>query len=185
MDIDVTLRELGPVDIGPITAAIDQLDEAAWVSNQLRQTEYEVHQQTRSIVLCFTDGDGWPNIDVTQEAGWDLLAEQAVPIMHKIIADHYPPGGSIIRAMLAKLLAGNVIKTHVDHHPSFHAGHRIHVPVTTNKRVRFMIDGQPHQLKAGEAYEINNQKSHSVMNKGSEDRITFIFDYVPPDRIAR
>lgn len=31
------------------------------------------------------------------------------------------------------------------------------------------------------AYEINNQKTHSVMDKGSEDRITFIFDYVPRD----
>ena len=46
-----------------------------------------------------------------------------------------------------------------------------------------MIDGRPYQLKVGQAYEINNQKMHSVMNKGSEDRITFIFDYVPPDLI--
>ena len=46
-----------------------------------------------------------------------------------------------------------------------------------------MIDGQPHQLKVGQAYEINNQKMHSVMNKGSEDRITFIFDYVPPENV--
>ena len=55
------------------------------------------------------------------------------------------------------------------------------MPITTNPRVRMMIDGQPHQLKVGEAYELNNQKTHSVMNKGSEDRITFIFDYVPPE----
>jgi hypothetical protein len=31
----------------------------------------------------------------------------------------------------------------------------------------------------GKAYEINNQRNHSVMNNGSEDRITFIFDYLP------
>ena len=185
MDIDVTLRELGPVDIGPITEAINNLDDSAWQSNKTRQSEYEVHRHTESIVLVFTDGNGWPNIEVTKEAGWDLLAEQAVPLMHKIIEDHYQPGGSIIRAMLAMLIAGRTIKTHIDHHPSFHAGHRIHVPITTNNRVRFMIDGQPHQLKAGEAYEINNQKSHSVMNKGDEGRITFIFDYVPPDRVSR
>jgi hypothetical protein len=47
-----------------------------------------------------------------------------------------------------------------------------------------MIDGQPFQLKVGEAYEINNQMTHSVMNKGGEDRITFIFDYVPRERVA-
>jgi hypothetical protein len=47
-----------------------------------------------------------------------------------------------------------------------------------------MIDGQPYQLKVGEAYELNNQKTHSVMNKGADDRITFIFDYVPPEQVA-
>ena len=64
-------------------------------------------------------------------------------------------------------------------HPSFAAGHRIHVPITTNPRVRFTIDGRPCRMEIGQAYEINNQKMHSVMNGGTEDRITFIFDYLP------
>ena len=54
---------------------------------------------------------------------------------------------------------------------------------STNPRVRFMIDGRPVQLEVGQAYEINNQKTHSVMNKGDTDRIHFIFDYVPPAAI--
>jgi hypothetical protein len=48
-----------------------------------------------------------------------------------------------------------------------------------------MIDGVPYQPEVGKAFELNNQKRHSVMNKGDDDRITFIFDYVPPDRIDR
>lgn len=48
-----------------------------------------------------------------------------------------------------------------------------------------MIEGRPHQFEVGQAYEINNQKTHSVANKGAEDRITFIFDYVPPDELGR
>ena len=47
-----------------------------------------------------------------------------------------------------------------------------------------MIDGKPYRLEVGQAYEINNQQTHSVINSGSEDRITFIFDYLPPDQIA-
>jgi aspartyl/asparaginyl beta-hydroxylase (cupin superfamily) len=107
-----------------------------------------------------------------------------VPLMHDIIRKHYPPGGTIIRAMAAKLAAGGKIKPHHDKHPSFHCGHRIHVPITTNPRVRFMIEGRPYQFTVGQAYELNNQKQHSVMNKGTEDRITFIFDYVPPGPLA-
>jgi aspartyl/asparaginyl beta-hydroxylase (cupin superfamily) len=87
--------------------------------------------------------------------------------------------------MAAKLLTGGKITPHIDAHESFRRGHRIHIPITTNKRVRFMIDGRPNQLQVGQAYEINNQKQHSVMNKGKEDRITFIFDYVPPQQLGR
>lgn len=185
MDIGEPLNELGEIDIEDLRAAILGLDEESWHQNLHRQQEYEVHKSTKSVVLVFTDGSGWPNIEVTKEAGWDQLAGVAVPVMHQIIADHYPPGGTIIRAMAAKLLAGKVIRPHNDKHPSFHHGHRIHVPITTNSRVRFIIDGRPYRLEVGNAYELNNQKNHSVMNKGSEDRITFIFDYVPVNHIDR
>jgi hypothetical protein len=35
-------------------------------------------------------------------------------------------------------------------------------------------------MSPGRAYEINNQKMHSVMNRGKQARISFIFDYFPP-----
>lgn len=183
MDIDVPLKELGAVAIDSLREAILSLPPAAWLENQQRQQDYDVHRRTESIVLIFTDGAGWPDITLTRESGWDLLSSVAVPLMTGIIKNHYEPGGTIIRAMAAKLLPGEVISPHRDAHPSFHHGHRIHVPIKTNPRVRFMIAGRPYKMKVGEAYEINNQKTHSVMNKGGEERINFIFDYVPPKLI--
>jgi hypothetical protein len=184
MDIDVPLRELGEFDSTALRTAILSQDEAAWHEDQYRQDTYDVHYDTESIVLVFTSGANWPNPEISNEPGWARLADVAMPLMHSIIDKHYPKGGTIIRAMAAKLLAGGIIKPHVDHHPSFHCGHRIHVPITTNPRVRFMIDGRPHQFQVGQVYELNNQQQHSVMNKGEEDRITFIFDYVPPGPLA-
>jgi len=184
MDIDVPLRELGEIDSTPLRDAILSQEEAAWHEDEFRQQSYDVHLETQSIVLVFTDGKNWPKSDVIKEPGWERLADVAVPLMHGIIDAHYPKGGTIIRAMAAKLLAGGKIKPHQDSHPSFHCGHRIHVPITTNPRVRFMIEGRPYQFRVGEAYELNNQKQHSVANKGTEDRITFIFDYVPPGPLA-
>jgi hypothetical protein len=183
MDIDGPLRELGALTTDPLREAILSLPPAAWLDNQQRQQDYDVHRRTESVVLIFTDGTGWPDITLTRESGWDLLSDVAVPLMTGIIKNHYPPGGTIIRAMAAKLLPREVITPHRDSHPSFHRGHRIHVPIKTNPRVRFMIDGRPFKMKVGEAYEINNQKTHSVMNKGTEERINFIFDYVPPELI--
>ena len=185
MDIGVPLRELGEYDIGALRDLILAQDDAAWLGNTYRQQQYDVHQMTNSIVMIFTDGSGWPNIEVQRQAGWDILAELAIPLMHRILADHYPPGGTIIRAMAARLEAGGIIKPHRDKHPSFHYGHRIHIPISTNPRVRFMIDGRPYKFEVGKVYEINNQEQHSVMNKGKEDRINFIFDYVPPQHLGR
>jgi len=184
MDIGVPLRELGEVDSGALRESILQQNADAWNENEYRQEEYDVHRYTESIVLLFTDGSNWPDIEVSKQPGWNRLADVALPVMQSIVADHYEPGGTIIRAMAAKLLSGGRINPHYDSHPSFFCGHRIHVPITTNPRVRFMIDGRPYQFEVGQAYELNNQMTHSVMNKGAEDRITFIFDYVPPNQVA-
>ncbi len=185
MDIGQPLRELGAVDMTALADAVLAQGGDAWHENDHRQNAYEVHRDTESIVLVFADSNAWPELVVQKMPGWDRLVDVAVPLMHSIIAQHYPPGGTIIRAMAAKLKAGGKITPHRDSHPSFHKGHRIHVPITTNRRVRFSIDGRPYQFEVGQAYEINNQKTHSVANKGSEDRITFIFDYVPPAELGR
>lgn len=182
MDIGIPLRELGEVDMAALRDVILQQEDSAWNENQYRQQAYDVHTDTKSIVMIFCDGD-WPQMSVSKEAGWDRLADAALPVMRKILEDHYPPGGTIIRAMAAKLVAGGRITPHFDSHQSFRFGHRIHIPITTNPGVRFMIDGRPYQFEIGKGYEINNQKTHSVMNRGKEDRITFIFDYVPPNHI--
>ena len=178
MDIEGTLRELGPVDSTALIEAVLAQDEEAWKANEYRQNAYAVHTQTESLVMVFCDG--WPEMKITKEAAWDALKEPAVPLMRHIINHHYEPGGTVIRAMAAKLKAGGIISPHRDTHQSFIHSHRIHIPITTNPGVRFMINGRPHRFEIGNAYEINNQQNHSVMNSGREDRITFIFDYLPP-----
>ena len=183
MDIGTPLKELGDIDTSALKEVILRAEEKDWLDNSYRQQVYDVHTQTHSLVMLFTTGEGWPDIEVRKESAWNLLADAAVPLMESLLKQHYSVGGTIVRAMAAKLLAGGIIKPHLDGHPSFHAGHRIHVPITTNSRVRFMIDGQPYKFEVGKAYEINNQKIHSVMNKGKEDRITFIFDYIPEKKL--
>ncbi len=179
MKIDQPIKELGSIDIKKLRTAILKQEETAWQENQFRQSEYAVHAQTETLVLMFCDDENWPNLDVTKEAGWDRLSEHAIPIMHEVIEKHYGPGGTIIRSMAAKLKAGGRIKPHIDHLNSFRISHRIHIPITTNDRVRFMLDGRPYKMEVGKVYEINNQLKHGVINSGKEDRINFIFDYVP------
>ena len=181
MNIDVPLRNLGAIDTTDLREAIFDQEDAAWHEDESRQKTYYMHDQTRSLILLTLDDTKWPDRPVTKGPGWERIADVAVPVMEEIIKKHYMTGGDIVRAVVASLKAGANIKAHTDSHKSFHSAHRIHVPISTNPKVWFTVGGRPYQFKVGEAYEINNQKQHSVVNKGDEDRITFIFDYIPPD----
>ena len=181
MDIEVDQRYLGEVDIAALRETILAQDDIAWREQAIRQQSYEVHRDTESIVMLFCD-EKWPDGEVYKEAGWDRLSAVATPLIDHIIDTYYEQGGIVIRAMAAKLKAKGRIDPHRDAVKSFHMGHRIHVPITTNPSVRFTINGRPYAFEVGKAYEINNQKKHSVMNLGDDDRITFIFDYVPADQ---
>jgi hypothetical protein len=180
MDIGVPIKDWGEVDTTILREAILKQDDLAWDEDDRRQDDYDVHRQTKSIVMLFASLT-WPQVTITREKGWDRIADVANPIMAEIIERFYPPGGTIIRAVAAKLAAGGNITPHIDSLKSFAYGHRIHIPVTTNNLVRFMIDGRPYRFEIGNVYEINNLVTHSVMNAGKEDRISFIFDYIPAD----
>ena len=180
MDIGVPIKDWGEVDTTILREAVLIQDDLAWDEDDRRQDDYDVHRQTKSIVVLFASLS-WPRVTITREKGWDRIADAANPIMAEIIERFYSPGGTIIRAVAAKLAAGGNITPHIDSLKSFAYGHRIHIPVTTNNLVRFMIDGRPYRFEVGNVYEINNQMTHSVMNAGKEDRISFIFDYIPAD----
>ena len=178
MDIGVEQKHLGTFDVTALRDKILAQDEVAWTEQALRQQSYEVHKDTESIVMLFCDEE-WPDGEIYREAGWDRLADVAQPIIDDIIATYYEPGGTLLRAMAAKLKANGRITPHRDTLESFGMGHRIHIPITSSEFVRFTIAGKPFAFEPGNVYELNNRLTHSVVNMGDEDRITFIFDYVP------
>jgi hypothetical protein len=180
MNIDSAQRLLGEVDMHALKDTILGQEPQAWREQLNRQQDYEVHRDTESIVMLFCD-ESWPEQgEIYREPGWNRLSDVAMPLINHIINTYYAPGGTLLRAIAAKLKVGGRIRPHMDTLKSFRMGHRIHVPITTNSGVRFTIEGKPYHFEIGKAYELNNQKTHSVMNLGKEDRISFIFDYIPP-----
>ncbi|WP_262691702.1 aspartyl/asparaginyl beta-hydroxylase domain-containing protein [Kordiimonas aestuarii] len=178
MDIGVPIKELGKVDCQALIDRISTLDPQLWDLCDIRQKKYDIHRHTKSIVMIFAEG--WPDIRLARYPGWDVLASFAMPIIEKIVKQHYSPGGAVIRAMVANLVAGGEIEQHYDAAPSFAVGHRIHVPLRTNEDVTFTIDDQDYKLEVGSVYELNNLVDHGVVNNSGEDRYHLIFDYVPP-----
>ena len=116
MDINEPLRELGVINSTALREAILEQEDVAWQEDQSRQESFNVHDQTRSIVLLALDESRWPDRVVRKGPGWQRLADVAVPVMEDIIKKHYPVGGDVIRAIAARLRAGENIKAHSDVH---------------------------------------------------------------------
>ena len=62
MNIDVPLRELGPINNEALIEKILSLNDEAWNENSSRQEEFEVHRANESIVMVFVDLDRWPDV---------------------------------------------------------------------------------------------------------------------------
>ena len=78
---------------------------------------------------------------------------------------------------LMKLTSGSVIKEHRDHDLAFESGAvRIHVPVTTNPQVDFLLNGERLDLREGTAWYLRLSDPHSVTNRGESDRVHLVID---------
>jgi hypothetical protein len=97
---------------------------------------------------------------------------------------------SVVRCLLAKMPAKAVIPPHHDNGKWVGWTHRMHIPIITNKHVRFMSGTTVETLKRfafnpDVAMELNNAAKHAVYNDhGKEDRVHLIFDWIETDREA-
>lgn len=85
-------------------------------------------------------------------------------------------------ARFLRLTAGSTIREHRDHKLGFEDGVvRVHIPMQTNAQVEFFLDGKPVEMKEGEAWYLNFNLKHSVVNRSAEDRVHLVIDCILND----
>ena len=83
----------------------------------------------------------------------------------------------ILTARILRLGAGAQIKPHRDHELGYEYGNfRMHIPITTNPGVQFVLDGNELQMIPGECWYTNVSYVHSVNNTGNSDRVHLVID---------
>jgi aspartyl/asparaginyl beta-hydroxylase len=84
---------------------------------------------------------------------------------------------TILSARIMRLGAGADIKPHQDHALGYEDGDfRLHIPITTNEKVEFVLDGTILKMKPGECWYTNVNYVHSVSNAGTTDRNHLVID---------
>lgn len=83
----------------------------------------------------------------------------------------------LLSVRLLNLGVGAIIKPHRDHELGYENNcFRLHIPITTNPQVEFILDDNPLPMLPGECWYTNVNYTHSVANRGTTDRVHLVFD---------
>lgn len=162
-------------DVTAIRSRIEQYTAEKWLESE-RERLFDVHRDTQALQLVHFEDHRYKEPDYR-----DLFKEfqdELGPVID-YVANYYHDNGFIVRLILAKLAAGGRIPRHTDAGYSLLNCHRVHLPITTNEDVVFHVGGDEMHMRIGELWEINNGTVHGVENRGAEDRIHLILDWMP------
>ena len=177
-----SIRRLGMVDIAALREAVLAIPEALWdAENAGKPNRFQALDATRHILFRFPErlSDWRTGADRPLMAEWRALLE---PVLNAAVAAYGYEHGAFPRIMLANMAPGGVIHPHRDTNASAKWPHKIHVPLATNDKVTFFVDGEGYRLPEGEAVEVNNMGLHAVTNEGDTNRIHLIFEYYDLDQ---
>lgn len=83
----------------------------------------------------------------------------------------------VVSARLLNLEVGAEILPHSDHELGYEDGtFRLHIPITTNKDVEFIVNDEALRMLSGECWYTNVNYIHSVANRGTSDRVHLVID---------
>lgn len=130
----------------------------------------------KSVALYAPDGN--PE-NITAHGIKDVQLKPTPSLLHchyfqEVIDSFKAP---LLSVRLLRLSVGSMIKPHKDHRMGYEDNNcRIHIPITTNDQVAFILDNEKLTLSEGECWYINANYTHSVSNFGNEDRVHLVID---------
>ena len=153
------------------------VEAMAWTDHFVKQNydgQWDVlplrHQAgaTHPIMKAYTPPD-----DATEYVDDEgLLAH--TPYFREVLAAFRAP---LKAARLMRLTPGSRIKEHHDHDLAADWGQaRIHVPITTNPGVTFLLNRVAVPMRPGEAWYLRLSDPHAVTNDGDCDRVHLVID---------
>jgi len=169
-DPDALRADLEAVDRDWIDHLVRQNYEGNWSVLPLRHTAGATHP----VMMIYSDPTATEFVD-------GPLLEQT-PAFRALLAQFRCPLHAV---RLMRLTPGSVIKPHRDHDLAAEWGvARIHIPITTNPDVEFLLNRIPLAMAPGEAWYLRLADEHAVANRGTTDRVHLVIDCIVDDWLA-
>jgi hypothetical protein len=162
-------------DVPAMVADLAALQRGDWVEHFVKQNyagDWSVVPlrapagETHPIRMIYSD----PSATAWVDTPW----LDRSPALRRVIGSFDCPV-TVVRHM--RLTPGSLIHEHSDNDLMAESGvARIHVPITTNPGVSFILNGTPVAMAPGEAWYLRLADPHSVRNEGSSDRVHLVLD---------
>jgi Aspartyl/Asparaginyl beta-hydroxylase/Sulfotransferase family len=173
---DFNFKFVANINVEKLVNAVNNLEPELWDEYCYRQNTFDVHSDTRTIPLIFSED--FESENVVYQKHFHRFADEVHNIA-KICLEKLE-FGYITRAILVKLKANSSIPAHIDAGESLHICHRLHIPLITDSLCKFTVGSETIHMETGDIWEINNtNKLHSVENLSGIDRVHLIVDYIP------
>lgn len=164
-------------DVSKIQEHISKYNDE-WTIDTSRQDTHDTHKYTNAYFIVehrsdWKYGEEYNTNFVCKDLKlWELI--EPITKELELIVD-----GKIGKVTLIKLFDKKNVSPHRDYGDYLGFVRRFHIPIFTNKDVLFGIETTKQHMAVGECWEINNSKSHFVINSGNEDRIHLLIDIMP------
>ena len=107
------------------------------------------------------------------DPNWFGFGAMADPLVQTLMT-HFA-GCRSHNLMLSAVMPGHCIEPHADQQADTWLC-RVHVPLLSNEKSRFIVGGIAHAMHVGNAYRVNVLAEHSVVNDGDVPRVHAMFD---------
>lgn len=156
-----------------------------WEYDSYRQNTFDAHSSTKTYNIYNVNIFFWkPGMPYQTELTCKNL--KLLKCVDKIVAKlERLHDGKVGQCLLTNLPAGKEIPLHMDKGSYLVVSKRHHIPIITNENVFFFVDGEFNILQEGECWEIDNKKSHRVVNAGICDRVHLVIDIIPNKDIGK
>lgn len=176
--------ELGGLNCKALVDKVSKLDTTDWDQKEDYELNYNkckgALKQAKHLTLRFINRRTEP-YQYLESKRWDMWKELLLPLMTEVISPYGYEKPIFPKVMLANLPSGSFIPPHIDGDSRGYVPHKIHLPLQTNEKAFFILEGKRYHFEVGKAYEVNNGLKHAVVNRGATDRIHLIFECLDYD----
>jgi hypothetical protein len=177
MELDVKYKLVGEVDSSITDKIAEAFVEDDWYLYDYRRPMFDSARESgmyNSIMIRHSSE--YSNDTIRNMPLYDKYYPLIEPILEEL-KKYYDYEEYV--AFFARLQPEAFVTPHGDGGPFLQHIHRLHVPITTNDKSKYVIEEETMHWEIGKMYEFDNMRMHEAYNHGDTDRVHLIINLYP------